>query len=106
MTGRTLVFRFLCPSWAALRVLVPLVSVCTVVSVATEKWLWVKTNGIPFWLVGEFTTHFRAYLSRWRIESDVHWGLTATWLLTHGQMLQTHGQRSILPLASIDPGSK
>ena len=22
-------------------------------------WLWVKTNGIPFWLVGEFTTHFR-----------------------------------------------
>ena len=21
-------------------------------------WLWVKTNGIPFWLVGEFTNHF------------------------------------------------
>ena len=21
-------------------------------------WLWVNTNGIPFWLVGEFTTHF------------------------------------------------
>ena len=21
----------------------------------------VKTNGIPFWLVGEFTTHFRTY---------------------------------------------
>ena len=24
-------------------------------------WLWVKTNGIPFWLVGEFTTHFSTY---------------------------------------------
>ena len=23
----------------------------------------VKTNGIPFWLVGEFTTHFRTYFS-------------------------------------------
>ena len=31
--------------------------------------------GIPFWLVGELTTHFRTYLSGW-IESDVHWGLT------------------------------
>ena len=29
--------------------------------------------GIPFWLVGEFTTHFRTYFSGW-IESDVHWG--------------------------------
>ena len=29
--------------------------------------------GIPFWLVGEFTTHFRTYLSgHW----DVHWNLT------------------------------
>ena len=28
--------------------------------------------GIPFWLVGEFTTHFRTYFSGW-IESDVHW---------------------------------
>ena len=25
----------------------------------------VKTNGIPFWLVGEFTTHFRTYFSGW-----------------------------------------
>ena len=33
----------------------------------------VKTNGIPFWLVREFTTHFRTYLSG-LIESDVHWG--------------------------------
>ena len=31
----------------------------------------VKTNGIPFLLVGEFTTHFRTYFSGgW----DVHWG--------------------------------
>ena len=31
--------------------------------------------GIPFWLAGEFTTHFRTDFSGW-IESDVHWGLT------------------------------
>ena len=31
------------------------------------------TNGIPFWLVGEFTTQFKTYFSGW-IESDVHWG--------------------------------
>ena len=37
-------------------------------------WLWVETNGIPFW-GSEFTTHFRTYFSGW-IESDVHWGLT------------------------------
>ena len=30
-----------------------------------SKWLWVKTIGIPFWLVGEFTTHFRTYVSGW-----------------------------------------
>ena len=36
-----------------------------------------KTNGIPLWLVGEFTTHFRTYFSGW-IELDVHWGLTGT----------------------------
>ena len=29
--------------------------------------------GIPFWLLGEFTTHSRTYFSGW-IESDVHWG--------------------------------
>ena len=27
--------------------------------------------GIPFWLVGEFTTHFRTYFSG---DWDVHWG--------------------------------
>ena len=37
-------------------------------------WPWFKTTGIPFWLVGEFTTHFRTYFSGW-IESDVHWGV-------------------------------
>ena len=31
----------------------------------------VKTDGIPFWLVGEFTTHLRTYFSG---ERDVHWG--------------------------------
>ena len=34
-------------------------------------WLWVKTNGIPFW--GRCTTHFRTYFSG---DWDVHWGLT------------------------------
>ena len=24
-----------------------------------------ETNGIPFWLVGEFTTHFRTYFGGW-----------------------------------------
>ena len=40
-----------------------------------ERWLSAGQNrfGIPFWLVGEFTTHFRTYFSGW-IESDVHWG--------------------------------
>ena len=28
-----------------------------------KHWLWVKTNGIPFWLVGEFTAHFRTHFS-------------------------------------------
>ena len=40
----------------------------------------VKTNGIPFWLVGEFTTHFRTYFSG---DWDVHWGYG---FLTHGHM--------------------
>ena len=35
-----------------------------------EKWLWIKTHEIPFG-VGEFTTHFRAYLSG---DWDVHCG--------------------------------
>ena len=30
-------------------------------------------NGIPFWGIGEFTTHFRTYFSG-SIESDVHRG--------------------------------
>ena len=42
-------------------------------------WLWWSKpfKGIPFWLVGEFTTHFRAYFSG---DWDVHWGY---WILTH-----------------------
>ena len=43
--------------------------------------LSVKTNGIPFWLVGEFTTHFRTYFSG---DWDVHWGVTG--ILTHGHV--------------------
>ena len=39
--------------------------------------------GIPFWLVGEFTTHFRANFSGW-IESDVHWG--TIWILSRGHL--------------------
>ena len=46
------------------------------------KWLWVETNGIPFWLVGEFTTHCRTYLSGWI--GMFTWG--TIWVLTHGQM--------------------
>ena len=38
-------------------------------------WLWVKTNGIPFW--GRCTTHFRTYFTG---DWDVHWGYG---LLTH-----------------------
>ena len=36
--------------------------------------------GIPFWLVGEFTTQFRTYFSG---DRDVHWGYG---LLTHGHV--------------------
>ena len=32
-------------------------------------WLWVKTNGIPFW--DRCTTHCRTYFSG---DWDVHWG--------------------------------
>ena len=42
----------------------------------------VKINGIPFWLVGEFATHFRTYFSgAW----DVHWGYG---VLTHGHVVR------------------
>ena len=37
-------------------------------------------NGIPFWLVGEFTTHFRTYFTG---DGDGHWGYE---ILTRGQM--------------------
>ena len=36
--------------------------------------------GIPFWLVGDFTTHFRTYFSG---DWDVYW---AYGILTHGQV--------------------
>ena len=37
---------------------------------------------VPFWLVGEFTTHFRTYFSG---DWDVHWGYG---VLTHGHMMK------------------
>ena len=40
----------------------------------------VKANGIPFWLVGAFTTHFSTYFS---LDLDVHWGYG---ILTPGHM--------------------
>ena len=51
----------------------------------TWLWLWGPIFGqvqmVPFWLVGEFATHFRAYVSG---DWDVHWGLTG--VLTHGHI--------------------
>ena len=44
--------------------------------VSVAMWLWVKTNGIPFW--GRCATHFRTYFSG---DWDVHWGYG---VLTHG----------------------
>ena len=43
-----------------------------------STWLWIKTNGIPFW--GRCTTHFRTYF---RGDWDVHWGYG---ILTHGHV--------------------
>ena len=40
--------------------------------------------GIPFWLVGEFTTHFRAFF---RGDWDVHWGYG---ILTRGHILSRY----------------
>ena len=59
--------------------------------------------GIPFWLVGEFTTHFRTYFSGW-IESDVHWGLTGAfdpwpycgWTKSISHHFETTGNRCLL----------
>ena len=54
---------------------------------ATEKWAFCSCRnvlgdcggqhrfGIPFWRIGEFTTHFRTYFSGWT-ESNAHWGVT------------------------------
>ena len=44
-----------------------------------NTWLWVKTNGIPFWAF-RCTTHFRTYFSG---DWDVHWGYR---ILTHGHI--------------------
>ena len=47
---------------------------------SAQKWLWVKTNEIPFW--GRCTTHVSGDFSG---DWDVHWGLTG--ILTHGQII-------------------
>ena len=40
-------------------------------------WLWVKTNGIPFWLVGELATHFRTHFcGDWDVHSGYDLALT------------------------------
>ena len=44
-------------------------------------WLWVKTNGIPFWGF-RCTAHFRTYFGG---DWDIHWGYG---LLTHGHVLK------------------
>ena len=55
-------------------------------------WLWVKTNGIPFW--GRCTTHFRTYFSG---DWNVHWGYG---ILTHGHFALKHAE-----LFRINPNS-
>ena len=49
-------------------------------SSASNRWLWVKTNGTTF--RGRCTTHFRTYFSGW---IGMFTGGTI-WLLTHGQV--------------------
>ena len=49
---------------------------------------------VPLWLVGEFTTHFRTYLSGW-IESDVHWGYE--WIWTRSQ-IEENGSSAKKPI--------
>ena len=48
-------------------------------------WPWVKTNGIPFWVVGEFTTHFGTYLV-------VGLGCSPR---VHGLLILTHGHVTV-----------
>ena len=40
-----------------------------------------RRHGIPFWLVGEFTTYFRTYFSDW---IGMFTGCTI-WILTHAK---------------------
>ena len=52
-----------------------------------RKWPWVKTVVGSHFGVGEFTTHFRTYLSCWIgmfIQNTI-------WVLTHGQMAGNGG---------------
>ena len=47
-----------------------------------KKWLWVKTNGIPFWLVGEFTTHCSHRCAFWLFWQKNRWPWF-TWWFNH-----------------------
>ena len=64
--------------------------------------MWVKTNGIPVWLVGEFTTHFRLPILVGL--GPVHWGLTGLWILTpqedHFRASPRHGWENKLAKGS------
>ena len=50
-------------------------------ALAMRLWLSKPFWLIPFWLVGEFTTHFGTYFGG---DWDVHWGVTG--ILTHGHV--------------------
>ena len=59
-------------------------------------WLWSKPlNGIPFWLVGEFTTHCKTCFSR---DWDVHWGYE---LLNQGRVSPMH-QHGLQVMSLLD----
>ena len=63
----------------------------------SAKGPWVKTNGIPFWLAGEFTTQFGLYFSG---DWDVHWGYG---ILTHGHISFCASLAEIQPPLSFAP---
>ena len=56
--------------------------------------------GIPLWLVGEFTTHFRTYLSG---DWDVHWGYGIS---THGHFLGDPRKMAGFPFGFQKPSKK
>ena len=75
----------------------------------SKRSLWVLSshlavgqNGIPFWLVGEFATHFsRDFSGDW----DVHWGYR---VLTHGHLRASFKETPLLgsPWEAIHQGNQ